>query len=111
LYVYQTGITPPFIHDLVRLAEKAGLSLTEEQRDILDTVSTFNLQATSSRSSGEIFPFSEKLQTRGLQHSSPLTVHSSLLTALNTVHGSLFTIHASRFFTLIIDQHSLIWYS
>jgi HEPN domain-containing protein len=45
MVVYQTDITPPFIHDLVRLAEKASLSLTEEQRDILDTVSTFNLQA------------------------------------------------------------------
>ena len=45
LYVQQVDITPPFIHDLVRLAEKAGLSLKEEQKDILDTISTFNLQA------------------------------------------------------------------
>lgn len=45
LYVQQVDITPPFIHDLVRLSEKAGLSLKEEQKDILDTISTFNLQA------------------------------------------------------------------
>jgi len=45
LYVQQVDITPPLIHDLVRLSEKAGLSLKEEQKDILDTISTFNLQA------------------------------------------------------------------
>jgi HEPN domain-containing protein len=44
-YVQQVDITPPFIHDLVRLAEKAGLSIEKEQMDILDTISTFNLQA------------------------------------------------------------------
>ena len=44
-YVQQVDISPPFIHDLVRLSEKAGLSLKEEQKDILDTISTFNLQA------------------------------------------------------------------
>jgi hypothetical protein len=42
---YQSAITPAFIHDLVRLAEKPGISLTEAQSDVLDTVSTFNLQA------------------------------------------------------------------
>ena len=44
-YVQQVGNTPPFIHDLVRLSEKAGLSLTEDQKDVLDTISTFNIQA------------------------------------------------------------------
>lgn len=44
VYVQQVDITPPFIHDLVRLAEKAGLALTEDQKDVLDTISTFNLQ-------------------------------------------------------------------
>ncbi len=33
------------IHDLVRLAEKANLELAEDQKDILDTLSTFNLRA------------------------------------------------------------------
>jgi HEPN domain-containing protein len=44
-YVHNVGINPPFIHDLVRLAEKADLALSEGQKDILDTVSTFNLRA------------------------------------------------------------------
>ena len=43
-YVHQEDITPPFIHDLVRLSEKAGLPLSEEQKDILDAISTFNLR-------------------------------------------------------------------
>ncbi len=43
-YVHQVDITPPFIHDLVRLSEKAGLPLSEEQKDILDAISTFNLR-------------------------------------------------------------------
>ena len=44
-YVQNLSNTPPFIHDLVRLAEKGGLSLDEDQMDLLDTISTFNLQA------------------------------------------------------------------
>lgn len=36
---------PPFIHDLNRIAEKACLELTDEQKNILDTVTTFNLRA------------------------------------------------------------------
>lgn len=42
--VHQKEIPPPFIHDLVRLSEKAGLPLSEEQKDILDAISTFNLR-------------------------------------------------------------------
>lgn len=37
--------TPPFTHDLVRLAEKGGLAFDEDQKDLLDTISTFNLRA------------------------------------------------------------------
>lgn len=44
-YVQQVDVTPPFIHDLTRLAEKAGILLSEDQKDILDTLSTFNLKA------------------------------------------------------------------
>jgi len=43
-YVQQVDITPPLIHDLVRLSERAGLTLQEAQKDILDTITTFNLQ-------------------------------------------------------------------
>lgn len=36
---------PPSIHNLLRLAEKANLELSEAQKDILVTVTTFNIQA------------------------------------------------------------------
>ena len=45
LYVKNISNAPPFVHDLVRLAKKANLELEEEQKDILDTLSTFNLRA------------------------------------------------------------------
>lgn len=44
-YVQNISNTPPFIHDLVRLAEKGNLPLDEDQKDILDTISAFNIQA------------------------------------------------------------------
>ena len=44
-YVQSISDPPPFIHDLVRLSEKGGLSLDEDQKDILDTISAFNLRA------------------------------------------------------------------
>lgn len=44
-HVQKISTTPPFIHDLVRLAEKGGLSLDEDKKDILDTISAFNLRA------------------------------------------------------------------
>ena len=44
-YIQTTSETPPFIHDLVRLAEKGDLSLGDEQKDILDTISAFNIMA------------------------------------------------------------------
>jgi len=34
----------PLIHDLVRLAEKGNLTLEDKQKDILDTISTFNIR-------------------------------------------------------------------
>ena len=44
-YVKNVSNKPPFIHDLVRLAEKAKLELEEDQKDLLDTISAFNLRA------------------------------------------------------------------
>jgi HEPN domain-containing protein len=32
-YIQKVDITPPFIHDLVRLSDKAGLRITEKQKD------------------------------------------------------------------------------
>lgn len=44
-YVKNIDIQPPFIHNLLRLAEKSTLELDDEQKDFLDTVSTFNIRA------------------------------------------------------------------
>ena len=43
-YVKINSKAPPLIHDLVRIAEKGGLILDENQKDILDTISTFNIR-------------------------------------------------------------------
>ena len=42
-YVKQMGEFPPRTHDLVRLADMAGLELEDETLDFLDTVNTFNI--------------------------------------------------------------------
>ena len=44
-HVQNISNTPPFIHDLVRLSEKGGLPLDEDKKDVLDTISAFNLRA------------------------------------------------------------------
>jgi HEPN domain-containing protein len=44
-YVKNISDTPPFIHDLLRLAENGKMPLTEDQKDIFDTVTTFNIRA------------------------------------------------------------------
>lgn len=45
LYSQKFSDNPPRIHDLYRLAEKCRLELEEQQKDELDTISTFNIQA------------------------------------------------------------------
>lgn len=37
--------TPVFSHDLVRIAEKTEIGLNEEKKDLLDTITTFNISA------------------------------------------------------------------
>jgi len=44
-YVKNIDNQPPFSHNLLRLTEKAKLELSEEQKDFLDTLSTFNIRA------------------------------------------------------------------
>ncbi len=43
-YVKTYSKDPIFIHDLVRIAEKGNLILDDYQKDILDTISTFNIR-------------------------------------------------------------------
>ncbi|MFQ5636597.1 MAG: HEPN domain-containing protein [bacterium] len=44
-FVKTVDLQPPFIHDLLRLASKSKLELSQEQKDTLDIVSTFNISA------------------------------------------------------------------
>lgn len=43
LYVKKFDIYPPFIHNLLRLAEKCNLELTEEQKINMATITVFNI--------------------------------------------------------------------
>ncbi|MGI6588573.1 MAG: HEPN domain-containing protein [Peptococcia bacterium] len=43
IYVKNIDDNPPRIHNLLRLAEKAQIDTTEEQKDILDLITTFNI--------------------------------------------------------------------
>lgn len=45
LYVKKNNDYPPFIHNLLRLAEKCGLELTDDQKLFLVTVTAFNINA------------------------------------------------------------------
>jgi HEPN domain-containing protein len=45
VYCQKNADKPPLIHDLFRLAEKCHIELEEQQKDNLDTISTFNIQA------------------------------------------------------------------
>lgn len=45
VYIKNVNDTPPFIHNLSLLAEKSKLILTDEQKDFLDLVTTFNIKA------------------------------------------------------------------
>ena len=45
VYVKNKDSNIPRIHDLLRLAEKSEIELTEEQQDDLDILTTFNISA------------------------------------------------------------------
>jgi len=38
-------VQPPRTHDLLLIAEKAGIEATEKQKDLLDMITTFNISA------------------------------------------------------------------
>ncbi|MCL4456978.1 MAG: HEPN domain-containing protein [Nitrospirae bacterium] len=44
-YVKNVDANAPYTHDLTKIAEKAGLSLNEDQKDFLDAVTAFNIKA------------------------------------------------------------------
>nr|PZN08635.1 MAG: DNA-binding protein [Caldicoprobacter oshimai] len=43
IYVKNVSDNPPRIHDLSRLAEKALIHTTDEQKEVLDLLTTFNI--------------------------------------------------------------------
>jgi HEPN domain-containing protein len=45
LYVKKKSEQPPYIHNLLRIADKAEITFTEEQLDILTTITSFNIEA------------------------------------------------------------------
>ena len=44
LVVHTTKAAPPLIHDLVRLAQRAGLFLTQQHQNDLAEITTFNIE-------------------------------------------------------------------
>lgn len=44
-YVKSVDVTVPRIHDLFKLADRCGLEMTEEQKDALQYVNLFNIEA------------------------------------------------------------------
>jgi len=49
--------TPPYIHDLQRLADYVNLDLTEKQKSLLDDITSFNI---ATRYSDQKFEFYKK---------------------------------------------------
>lgn len=45
LYVKKKSEQPPYIHNLLRIADKSEITFTEEQLDILTTITSFNIEA------------------------------------------------------------------
>jgi len=45
IYVQNTDLFPPRTHDLVRLANLAGIEIDDETSEFLDAVNTFNISA------------------------------------------------------------------
>lgn len=43
-YVKDNDTNVPFLHDLLRISQKTTLIFTEEQQDLLDEITTFNIK-------------------------------------------------------------------
>ena len=63
LFMKKTKKFAPFVHDLRRLAELAGLNLTREQQRALDKIFTFNI---AGRYSEERFEFYQKYNNKAV---------------------------------------------
>lgn len=45
IYVKNVNDNPPKIHDLLRLSDKSLIELNDNQKDLLDLITTFNISA------------------------------------------------------------------
>jgi HEPN domain-containing protein len=55
-YVKNVGSNnPPFSHDLLRIAEKSGLELNDEIKDLLDIITSFNIMTRYDNYKMEFF--------------------------------------------------------
>jgi len=61
IYVSRLHHTPPYTHRLIYLAEEASLDLTDDQVELLETITDFNLEA---RYPDEKFSFKKKCTKR-----------------------------------------------
>ncbi|MFV1977362.1 MAG: HEPN domain-containing protein [Candidatus Scalindua sp.] len=61
IYANKTGETPPYTHRLVYLSEKSSLILTDEQLELLEIITDFNMEA---RYPDERFSFKKKCTKR-----------------------------------------------
>lgn len=44
-YVLKTGKMPPFLHNLLKIAEKSGMEVSPDIKFLLDAISAYNLNA------------------------------------------------------------------
>ncbi|NQU06288.1 MAG: HEPN domain-containing protein [Calditrichaeota bacterium] len=61
LYCKVHEAIPPFIHNLVKLAERCNLQLTQEQLEILGAINEFNLAGRYPEFSHLLIPYDEAL--------------------------------------------------
>ncbi|MEI6434386.1 MAG: HEPN domain-containing protein [Bacteroidota bacterium] len=68
LFIKQMKEMPPLIHDLRRIAEKAGIAVDEEHKIILDTITRFNINQDMMITSRLFMPYAVRnLPRNGLE--------------------------------------------
>lgn len=80
-YVAEIGDTPPLWHNLVRLAQKASLELTEKQWDLLAEVNYFNIAGRYEDYQRDFYRISTRAYTKKYLVKS-LELHAWLLEKL-----------------------------
>lgn len=71
IVVHRTGKHAPYGHNLLKLAERAGLDLTQEQRNLLDRVTKYNLETRYPEDTATLY----KQYTRKLCESELSEIH------------------------------------